>query len=272
MFVCESCRDYDKSRESSSDIRRFTVDFVNRDHLISRQCVDCYGNRETHPRSDLPIRPRLHSDNLSCCVAALNAIPRDFQLNPRTPWILKFYICALSLSLSFFLSAFSAFKCLVASCLEIARKLRDRPAVHEFKSWSHLSFPDFDGDDQLSLNDLLETVQRLTGTDERGQFRIDSQRGKDVARMVRVHSSLRVYKGRNREAINPFAEIRGRFPLQQISGPWSELSVHGRKWTNWKGTVPSVRGGINFARLLHSQSSKPGNCFQSRWIFSCSLL
>lgn len=49
-------------------------------------------------------------------------------------------------------------------------------------------FSDFDGDNQISLNDLIETVQRLTGTNERGQARIDPQHAQDVARMVGMHS------------------------------------------------------------------------------------
>lgn len=35
---------------------------------------------------------------------------------------------------------------------------------------------------------MIETVQKLTSTDERGQVRIDPQCAKDVARMVGVHS------------------------------------------------------------------------------------
>ncbi|EZA57860.1 Calcium and integrin-binding protein [Ooceraea biroi] len=50
-------------------------------------------------------------------------------------------------------------------------------------AWAFEIF-DFDGDNQVSLDDLIETVQRLTGMDERGQVRIDRQRAKDVAQMV----------------------------------------------------------------------------------------
>lgn len=76
-------------------------------------------------------------------------------------------------------------------------------------------FLDFDGDNQLSLDDLIETIQRLTGSDERA--RIDRQRAENVARMIGCAFLLCVLdKGRNREAINPFAE--SRFLLQQISG------------------------------------------------------
>ncbi|EFN86280.1 calcium and integrin-binding protein 1 [Harpegnathos saltator] len=50
-------------------------------------------------------------------------------------------------------------------------------------AWAFEIF-DFDGDNEISLNDLIETVQRLTGTDERGQDRIDPQHAQDIARMI----------------------------------------------------------------------------------------
>lgn len=49
-------------------------------------------------------------------------------------------------------------------------------------------FLDFDSDYQVSLDDLIETIQRLAGSDERGQIRIDRQRAENIARMVGVHS------------------------------------------------------------------------------------
>ncbi|XP_072749781.1 calcium and integrin-binding protein 1 isoform X2 [Anoplolepis gracilipes] len=83
-------------------------------------------------------------------------------------------------------------------------------------TWAFAIF-DFDSNNQVSLNDLIEVVQRLAGSDEHGQVRIDRQRAENVARMVGVHSCCAFLdKGRNREAINPFAETC--FLLQQISG------------------------------------------------------
>ncbi|XP_011065188.1 PREDICTED: LOW QUALITY PROTEIN: calcium and integrin-binding protein 1-like [Acromyrmex echinatior] len=70
-------------------------------------------------------------------------------------------------------------------------------------AWAFEIF-DFDGDNQVSLDDLIEMVRRLAGTDERGQNRIDRQQAEDVARM---------------EAINPFAKsrkaafYRNKFPI-----------------------------------------------------------
>ncbi|KAH0956445.1 hypothetical protein HN011_000481 [Eciton burchellii] len=75
-------------------------------------------------------------------------------------------------------------------------------------AWAFEIF-DFDGDDQLSLNDLLETVQRLTGTDERGQFRIDSQRGKDVARMILQEMNL---SGTGSVSPQEFVHMLSRMP------------------------------------------------------------
>ncbi|XP_011639176.1 calcium and integrin-binding protein 1-like [Pogonomyrmex barbatus] len=50
-------------------------------------------------------------------------------------------------------------------------------------AWAFEIF-DFDGDNQVSLDDLIETVRRLAGSDERGQARIDRQRAENVARMI----------------------------------------------------------------------------------------
>lgn len=52
-------------------------------------------------------------------------------------------------------------------------------------SWAFMIF-DFDGDDQLMLDDLIEAVQRLTSLNENGQIknRIDRKRAEQVARMV----------------------------------------------------------------------------------------
>ncbi|GAB1862948.1 CIB1 protein [Camponotus japonicus] len=47
---------------------------------------------------------------------------------------------------------------------------------------------DFDGDYQVSLDNLIKAVQRQAGSDERGQIRIDRQRAENIARMVGVHS------------------------------------------------------------------------------------
>ncbi|KAG5314108.1 CIB1 protein, partial [Acromyrmex insinuator] len=66
-------------------------------------------------------------------------------------------------------------------------------------AWAFEIF-DFDGDNQVSLDDLIEMVRRLAGTDERGQNRIDRQQAED-------------------EAINPFAKsrkaafYRNKFPI-----------------------------------------------------------
>ncbi|XP_011687184.1 PREDICTED: calcium and integrin-binding protein 1-like [Wasmannia auropunctata] len=49
---------------------------------------------------------------------------------------------------------------------------------------------DFDGDNQVSLDDLIETVRRLAGTDEHGQARIDRQCAEDVARMIMQEMNL----------------------------------------------------------------------------------
>ncbi|KYM83360.1 Calcium and integrin-binding protein 1, partial [Atta colombica] len=50
-------------------------------------------------------------------------------------------------------------------------------------AWAFEIF-NFDGDNQVSLDDLIEMVRRLAGTDEHGQDRIDRQQAKDVARMM----------------------------------------------------------------------------------------
>ncbi|CAL1674118.1 unnamed protein product [Lasius platythorax] len=47
-------------------------------------------------------------------------------------------------------------------------------------AWAFEIF-DFDGDNQVSLDDLIEAIQRLTGSDE---VRIDRQRAENVARMI----------------------------------------------------------------------------------------
>ncbi|XP_032680212.1 calcium and integrin-binding protein 1-like [Odontomachus brunneus] len=50
-------------------------------------------------------------------------------------------------------------------------------------TWAFEIF-DFDGDNEISLNDLIEIVRRLTSTDERGQDRIDPQHAQNIARMI----------------------------------------------------------------------------------------
>ncbi|XP_012538028.1 calcium and integrin-binding protein 1 isoform X2 [Monomorium pharaonis] len=58
-------------------------------------------------------------------------------------------------------------------------------------AWAFEIF-DFDGDNRVSLDDLIETVRRLAGTDGHGQARIDRQRAEDVARMILQEMNLSV--------------------------------------------------------------------------------
>ncbi|KAK2576470.1 hypothetical protein KPH14_005801 [Odynerus spinipes] len=52
-------------------------------------------------------------------------------------------------------------------------------------AWAFMIF-DFDDDDQLALDDLIEAVQRLTSRNENGQIKngIDRERAEQVARMI----------------------------------------------------------------------------------------
>lgn len=49
------------------------------------------------------------------------------------------------------------------------------------------SFPDFDGDNQISLNDLIEAVRRLTWSNQNEHGGIDMADAEHVARMVSLH-------------------------------------------------------------------------------------
>lgn len=95
------------------------------------------------------------------------------------------------------------------------------------------SFPDFDDDNEISLDDLIETVQRLTGTDECGRARIDLQRAKDVARMVRVHSCRVSSNAATKDGI---AKRLILLPKSEAVFYCSEFPVliHSRKWMNRK--------------------------------------
>lgn len=50
------------------------------------------------------------------------------------------------------------------------------------------SHSDFDGDNQVSLDDLIEAVERVTGIDGNGHIRIDRQSAEHVAQMVSTSS------------------------------------------------------------------------------------
>ncbi|KYN18466.1 PREDICTED: calcium and integrin-binding protein 1-like [Trachymyrmex cornetzi] len=75
-------------------------------------------------------------------------------------------------------------------------------------AWAFEIF-DFDGDNQVSLDDLIETVRRLAGTDERGQDRIDRQQAEDVARMMLQEIDL---SGAGNIAPQEFIQLLSKMP------------------------------------------------------------
>ncbi|XP_015589161.1 calcium and integrin-binding protein 1 [Cephus cinctus] len=67
--------------------------------------------------------------------------------------------------------------------LDLCSALSDNCPEYVRAAWAFQIF-DFDGDNQVSLDDLIEAVERLTGFNENGQIRIDRQSAEHIAQMV----------------------------------------------------------------------------------------
>lgn len=124
--------------------------------------------------------------------------------------------------------------------------------------WSS-SFQDFDGDNQVSLNDLIETVWRLAGTDEPGSNRLRGERNANG----RCAFLLCVLDASTKDGIDKrlilffFTESReaafccNKFPVA-VAGSAVE--------SRWIEKNCLLRGEINSVKL-HSLSSKLGIVF-----------
>ncbi|XP_012216926.1 calcium and integrin-binding protein 1-like [Linepithema humile] len=75
-------------------------------------------------------------------------------------------------------------------------------------AWAFEIF-DLDGNNQVCLDDLIETVQRLTGSDENGQFRIDRKHAEDIARTILREMDI---DGTGSIVLQEFVHILSRMP------------------------------------------------------------